>query len=59
MDMRMPSPIPSVAIAAIFAFLGTAAHYLLPAGPEIVCLCLFVCAFATFFASFKLAEEPE
>ena len=59
MRSREEAHIPGVAIAALFALLGTAAHYLLPAGHDIVGLCLFVCSFATFFASFKMAEEPE
>ena len=56
---REEASIPGVAAAAAFAFLGTVGHFMVPEGHEVVWLCLFVCSFATFFASFKSPEKAD
>jgi hypothetical protein len=51
--------IPGVAAAAVFAFLGSLGHFMLPDSHEVAWLCLFICSFATFFASVKSPEKAD
>lgn len=54
---REEASIPGVVAAVVFAFFGTIWHLGLPEGHEFTCLCLFVCAFATFFGSIRSADK--
>ena len=56
---REEANIPGVIAAVVFAFFGTIGHLAMPEGHDFPCLCLFVCAFATFFGSIKTSKQTD